>query len=569
MSGGLGVSASEAKGERYLLQALRSPGEAAEDPAGGKNEAGVDLASVGPAVAPGGATTFCHYPRTAHFAIQCIANVACDEQVDPASEIRGFAEGDQGIFTRDGASGGVTRIVLAGGVPLLRSMMLAHLQQPRLLEDAVCALSNIAYCTDAIRLKVGQSCSSVVVSVMEVFGTDAYLFNMALRAVGNLTRCDENIVSVMAYGAAQSIGRGMEQHPRDLEVLSVAADVIGNLASIEDESVEPRKAARILEKGVQARERALEQIRQAAGNSSNGSGSGSGSGAPGSSPQEVLEALLGQGATSESLQQGLVSGEVRLQEIVCNWIVSDGAAAQLVAALRLHSDKPKVVKSCLRSIQYLTEVPSVARRLCLESGAVEAVVLVLRACDFDPRVADRGSYILGQFLRLADSDEAGGGAPSGTRSPRQVAFEAGAGPVLLSLLETHMTDRQVCRTLVRTLAIAGLGSGGKIGASVTRLAEERATLTNHERRLREALRLEERGAEVPGALDLNKTGLKWSEAEDGPLPGIGTYLTDLPTDPSEGQLIEAAKQQGGVRALIRVIRSFMVGAPDVVRPLST
>jgi len=149
-----GVTASEARSETFLLNALAME-DAAAAAGGGSNEAGVDPASVGPAPAPGGATTYCYYPRTAHFAIQCLANVACDSEVDPASEIRGFTEGDQGIFTRDGASGGVTRIVLAGGVPLLRAAMLAHLKQPRLLEDAVCALSNIAYCTDVVRLKVG------------------------------------------------------------------------------------------------------------------------------------------------------------------------------------------------------------------------------------------------------------------------------------------------------------------------------------------------------------------------------------------------------------------------------
>jgi len=155
------------------------------------------------------------------------------------------------------------------------------------------------------------------VSVMEVFGSDPYLFNMALRAVGNLTRCDENIVSVMAYGAAQSIGSGMAQHPRNLEVLSVAADVIGNLASVDEESVDPRKAARILEKGMQARETAVQQIRSGFG--------GGGRDAPGAGlqpgvvgqrqdPAAVLQDLVdaGSGEGVDSLSAGLTAGTVHL-----------------------------------------------------------------------------------------------------------------------------------------------------------------------------------------------------------------------------------------------------------------
>lgn len=141
--------------------------------------------------------------------------------------------------------------------------------------------------------------------------------------------------------------------------------------------------------------------------------------------------------------------------------------------------------------------------------------------------------------------------------------------MLLSLLDTHAGDRRVCRTVIRTLAIAGLGSGGKIGAAVSRLAEERATLNDHERRLLEALRLEERGAEVPGALDLSTTGLSWSEQLDGPAPSMSVYRQDIPQDRSEAQVLEAAKQQGGVRVLIRVVRGFMAGAPDVPRPRTT
>lgn len=103
---------------------------------------------------------------------------------------------------------------------------------------------------------------------MAVFHSDPYLFSMALRAVGNLTRTDENIVRAVGYGVITSIVRGVcDAHTRptacsahhaccqcaaagmlklktNASVVQLAADVMGNLASLDENVVNARYCTR-------------------------------------------------------------------------------------------------------------------------------------------------------------------------------------------------------------------------------------------------------------------------------------------------------------------------------------
>jgi hypothetical protein len=155
----------------------------------------------------------------------------------------------------DPCSGAVARIVAARGVQALGRAMAAHLGRPRLLEDALCALSNFAFAAHGVRLLIGRGASALVVALLRVLNGDAYLFQMALRAVGNLTRADENILSAVASGVIGGIVEGMRKNRGDADALRLAADVIGNLASIEPLAVEREAGARALRKGLRRRER--------------------------------------------------------------------------------------------------------------------------------------------------------------------------------------------------------------------------------------------------------------------------------------------------------------------------
>ena len=64
---------------------------------------------------------------------------------------------------------------------------------------------------------------------------EPYLFGMALRAIGNLTRCDENISRVVGFGVIKGIVEGMAANAEISSVIQLAADVMGNLGSLDDE----------------------------------------------------------------------------------------------------------------------------------------------------------------------------------------------------------------------------------------------------------------------------------------------------------------------------------------------
>jgi hypothetical protein len=70
-------------------------------------------------------------------------------------------------------------------------------------------VSNLAFATDATRIYVGRICATNAVAVTKVFNGDPFLFSMALRAVGNLTRCDENIMRVVGFGVMRGISEGL------------------------------------------------------------------------------------------------------------------------------------------------------------------------------------------------------------------------------------------------------------------------------------------------------------------------------------------------------------------------
>ncbi len=67
----------------------------------------------------------------------------------------------------------------------------------------------MAFATDATRIYVGRICAINAVAVTKLFNNDPFLFSMALRAVGNLTRCDENIMRVVGLGVMRGISEGV------------------------------------------------------------------------------------------------------------------------------------------------------------------------------------------------------------------------------------------------------------------------------------------------------------------------------------------------------------------------
>ena len=93
--------------------------------------------------------------------------------------------------------------------------------EPRLLENATCALSNLMFGSDDNKLMIGQTCGDEIVHIIRMHSADAKLFKMALRALGNLSYCDANIRWIVNHGAAAVIVKGMDLYAKDEEGLQV------------------------------------------------------------------------------------------------------------------------------------------------------------------------------------------------------------------------------------------------------------------------------------------------------------------------------------------------------------
>ena len=309
-----------------VLAALASPAGGA-----GAGGAGMDAANM--------------EPRIMHYAVQVLANVACDQTVDSASPDVASSEAVRRVGT--GCPAGVARIMLAGGVELLRDVVESHPDRARVLEDALCTLSNLAYTTDEVRLHIGRTSSGMVVNVLRAFANDPYLFSMALRAVGNLTRCDENIVSTVAAGVVEGIVTGMRANATDVSVLEIAAEVIGNLASIDEARIDREQGLRALREG-QARR------------------------------SQRVTAPVGSGAAPGALIEG-----------VATWLLDDAADVGLCDAISAHVTEAPLVSACLRSLQYMCDSPPHVVRMQSSVGLAGKVCQAIRACDFDPELCCR------------------------------------------------------------------------------------------------------------------------------------------------------------------------------------
>ncbi|KAA0148584.1 hypothetical protein FNF31_07374 [Cafeteria roenbergensis] len=128
-------------------------------------------------------------------------------------------------------------IVSAGGIDAVERCMQAHRTKPRTLEAAVCALSNIMFSDDEIKLKVGQSVGDELTLLVDDFATkDAALVKMAMRALGNCTYSEENVRYVAVENhATAAIVSSMRHFKGDAELLQIACEVLANFASLEEE----------------------------------------------------------------------------------------------------------------------------------------------------------------------------------------------------------------------------------------------------------------------------------------------------------------------------------------------
>ncbi len=322
-------------------------------------------------------------PRIAKVCVQTLANLAC------ANEPEALEKGKSEFAKLPEGPCSVDVIVAAGGIRILGSLMASHMTNPRLLEDAMCALSNIAYVSVDIQLEIGRVCIDTVVGVALNFHNDEHLFRMALRAIGNLTRCDENIMRVVGYGAIDAIVKGMAHHKGVPEVLQLAADVIGNLASVDETRISFEEGNKLLTECNASRH----------ANDKDGS-------------TEQARAFMSR-----------IEGTKSPKEAVCTCLYEDGGPKALLDAIQQYNTNEELVTACLRALHYAGAGDTLIRRMIEEQNLVDRVVLAMRSCDFNTELLRRGVRVLGQALSV--------------ESARDYVLRAGVPQVLLTAIDTH------------------------------------------------------------------------------------------------------------------------------------
>lgn len=340
-------------------------------------------------------------PRLAQSAAQTIANLACDNSA---------AEGELST---------VDVLMQHGAVEKLAALMHAHPDNPRLLEDAICGLSNLAFVSDAIQTHIGRTCMDAVCATARRFNSDAYVFEMTLRAIGNLTRVDENILRAVGYGVIRGMVEGMRKHGDSPSTLKLCGDVMGNMVSIDPRRQNAQEAVVVLRETLAA-----------------AAGLGLESAGPPLAHQPVVAAGY---SSDEEILSRLERGEVDVKEAVCSLLYKDGGAEALVETMTAHPGKGDLAASCLRALNYCVGCPALSSILVPGLDLPSKVVLVCTANDTSPDVIKRTCRILA-------------GMAGSEKLAASVAL-AGAPSALLAVLDTHKSSRDLCYLACSVLAM--------------------------------------------------------------------------------------------------------------------
>lgn len=352
-------------------------------------------------------------PRVAQTCAQSIANLACDNEPAP----------ETGKSTVD-------LLVEGGAIDVLGSLMRQHRDNPRLLEDSICGLSNMAFVSDNIQLSIGRTCMDSVCTAATQYNGDSYLFQMTLRAIGNLTRTDENIVRAVGYGAFRGMVEGMQKHKDSPEVLKLCADVIGNMASIDDRKLAREDGIGILKECL-GKAVSIFASPSAAPPAVTAPPPPPSPARPGSiAPPPSTPAPPSAPVMSSSEVIALVESCDNIKYAVCSLLYQDGGAKALIDAMLQHPGRPELAASCLRALHYISSSAALMTKMVENLSLSEHVVYIMQANDTSSDVLRRGARILGGI--------------SGVEKLQHRVIDARAPPVLLTSIENQRGNREVC-----------------------------------------------------------------------------------------------------------------------------
>ena len=126
----------------------------------------------------------------------------------------------------------VEYLMKKGAVKSVEKVLQDHAADTRLLQECMSVLTNLMYGSETNKLVIGQTCGDEITDVIKNFPSETSLIKQALKALGNLSFCDENVRFLAEeHHATKAIVATMRAHGSDEEVQELAMDVMTNFAA--------------------------------------------------------------------------------------------------------------------------------------------------------------------------------------------------------------------------------------------------------------------------------------------------------------------------------------------------
>ena len=219
------------------------------------------------------------------------------------------------------------------GVDACESALQVYKEGPRVLEQTMSVLSNLMYRSEENKLTIGQKCGDEITGVVLDHAGDANLVKMALRALGNLTFCMDNVRFVVEeHSATKAIVAAMRAQQQDEELQSLAMQVISNCSAAEE-------------------------------------------------PEPELD------------ENGdPVGGPV---DSICHIILREAGCSQVIGNLKRFRNIPRLVLDTLGCLNNISNDAEVAEKMCKKQGLLREVLEVMKMYDLDTEVLTAAAQLLG------------------------------------------------------------------------------------------------------------------------------------------------------------------------------
>jgi hypothetical protein len=299
-----------------------------------------------------------HRPRLVRMCVNVLINLAC--------------------YRRKISSGqtAVSLIVANKGVELLGQILLSHINDVTVVTGVLNCAANMAFKNREVQLAIGLTMTDAITLSALSFQRDNMLLSMALRAIGNLTNEDVNIFRGLGFGVIRVISIGMKANSSDVALLTLAASVLSNLASIEGTD-DPELVLEDLEYFKDAHALRVKH------------------------PMEALRPTSTDAATVSSL----LRMNTEMWKIGSWLMLEEGAVAGLISAMQRFSTDKNLVDACLRTLLCVvqSEDVDIPKALVSRNELIGKTILVMRASDFEVEIQLSGAMIFEQFVKNRDT----------------------------------------------------------------------------------------------------------------------------------------------------------------------